>query len=299
MPVINSLDRMTTQIKPCWAIVGVPDHLGVLNVGGRIGAAGGPRAFRTALSRFKHIHPSLVLDQDVAPLSGKIEANHETAAQLVSRAYLQTEGRVVVVGGGHDHGYSHLLGVHRALVEILKKPDVRLGCINLDAHLDVREPKPLVTSGSPFYLAIENKILQPEDFVEFGIQRHCNSKELWDYVSSKKITCVPLRELRNGQAANRFEQELHRLSKVCDAVVISFDLDSVAMAYAPGVSAPQAEGFNPSDIAEMMEIAAREPKSRSLGIFELNPEHDPTGSTALLAASACFHFVAPSLGVAF
>jgi hypothetical protein len=45
----------------------------------------------------------------------------------------------------------------------------------------------------------------------------------------------------------------------------------------------------------MVEIAGKHPKICSLGIFELNPEHDLGGATARLAATAAWHFVAAAL----
>jgi arginase family enzyme len=171
----------------------------------------------------------------------------------------------------------------------------RIGCINIDAHLDVRKADPLITSGSPFYLALESGILRGEDLIEFGIQSHCNARELWSYVDSKKVRVVPFGDLRGGIACGEFRSSLKRLTSQCDLVVVSLDLDSVATAYAPGVSAPQAEGFSSSEIIEMMELAGQEAKVVSLGIFELNPAHDIDERTSRLAATAAWHFIEAKL----
>jgi formiminoglutamase len=76
-----------------------------------------------------------------------------------------------------------------------------------------------------------------------------------------------------------------------DAIVISLDMDAIQASFAPGVSAPAIEGFQPSEILEMMLIAARDPKMVSLGIYELNPEFDVDDRTARLAATAAFHLL--------
>ena len=142
------------------------------------------------------------------------------------------------------------------------KKRLRLGCINIDAHLDVRQPDPLVTSGSPFYLAVESGVLDSSRLIEFGIQSHCNAPALWDYADRKKIQIVPFSKLRGGKAARSFEHSLGLLAARCDAIVVSLDLDAAAHAYAPGVSAPQAEGFTSSDVIEFAELAGRARKSR-------------------------------------
>ena len=85
--------------------------------------------------------------------------------------------------------------------------------------------------------------------------------------------------------------QLARLKKNSDAIVISLDLDSFAEAFAPGVSAPQPEGFTPSEVFEMLQLAGNEKKVVSLGIFELNPEVDRDGQTAKLAANCAYQFL--------
>ena len=271
-----------------WSLITIADHQGVMNLGGRLGAAGGPEAFESAFFRLNGRVPvmeSLAARKDV-PLNGSdIETNHANAIREISEAHSST-GLSVVVGGGHDHGFTHLEGVKRTL-----KPNQVLACINLDAHLDVRKPDPKIYSGSPFYLAIENKTIDPSLLLEFGIQDHCNAPELWEYVEKRGVPVVPMRELRHGQAVKRFQDALNELSRKADVIVISLDLDAVAAAHAPGVSAPQAEGFTASEIIEMMEVAGASKKVVSLGIFELNPIHDIEDKTAKLAATSAYHFL--------
>src|SRR5215469_9713755 len=113
-----------------WSLIGVPDHEAVLNVGGRIGAARGPQAFRQIFSRMKGRAPlaQSCVDEGNVKIGASIEENHEAAAQAITKAQLET-GLSVVVGGSHDHGYSHLLGVARSLGFPDQK--IKLGCINI------------------------------------------------------------------------------------------------------------------------------------------------------------------------
>jgi formiminoglutamase len=279
-----------------WCLIGVPDHQGVVIVGGRIGSAAGPAAFRRHLQRFMSERPvqeHFIDAGDVEKLTANIEKNHLRTAEKVHASHRECQFSVVV-GGGHDHGYSHLLGIQRHLQETLG-PKGRLGCINIDAHLDVRAPamwkgKLTPSSGSPFYLAITQKILAPECFVEFGIQTHANGPELWDFARTQGIQVIPFEKLRFGEAIVYFREALLRLASRCDRIVVSLDLDAAAEAFAPGVSAPQAEGFTSSELMQMLEEAGREPKVLSLGIFELNPEVDQGEKTSRLAATLAYHF---------
>lgn len=264
-----------------WGLIGIPDHQGVGRVGGRIGAARGPREFRRTFARLKGPTGLKLADGD----AGDAMPPHAIAAVAKLQAACDV---TVVVGGGHDHGYTQLAGVAQAM-----KPGARLGCINIDAHLDVRKPPSMdaLLSGSPFYAAIESGVLAPERFVEFGIQDHCNSPELWQYVAARKIEVVPFAQLRDGRAVAAFADSLKKLVSRCDAVVVSLDLDAAAEAFAPGVSAPQAEGFTSSELVRFCEIAGETPQVSSLGIFELNPEHDLGDRTSRLAATGAFRFL--------
>jgi formiminoglutamase len=284
---------MSSRINQ-WSLIGIPDHTGVIHVGGRIGAALAPAAFRRIFAKMKgpaSVHETCEDRGDVTPITQDIVQNHRKASELVKSATSSAESCSVVVGGGHDHGFSHLRGVCEALA------GKRVGCINIDAHLGVRKAEPIITSGSPFYLALESGIIQAEDFIEFGIQSHCNSPDLWKYIEAKKIQVIPFTRMRGGwKAGLEFRGAISELAEKCDAIVVSLDLDAAAEAFAPGVSAPQAEGFTSGDIVEMMEEAGRQPKVVSLGIFELNPTHDVGDRTTRLAATAAWHFVEAKLG---
>ena len=283
-----------------YCFLGIADHQGVQNVGGRIGAAQGPEAFRNQWLRLQGRHPLQkdVLDLgDIKPATTEVRQTFEKVAETLASVHSKPNRVSLVVGGGHDHGFSHILGLKRGLEnnqEFLSAHNgkVKLGCINIDAHLDVRKISATdpVLSGSPFYLALESGVLLSEDFIEFGIQSHCNSRELWNYVEHKGVRVVALEELRQGKAVESFTRSLELLSKTCDAIAVSLDLDSVAQVYAPGVSAPQAEGLTSSEIIEMVEFCGTSRKVHSLGIFELNPHHDEQDRTARLAATLAYHF---------
>jgi formiminoglutamase len=285
-------NRSNSQSSQVWELVNVPDHQGVMNVGGRIGAALGPECFRQAISKLSgaaSVMSQLTRAQTVSPISNNIRQNLDHAAQCVSNSHLNGKGISIVIGGGHDHGYSQLLG--------LKKHFPKLGCVNIDAHLDLRKPNPQITSGSPFYLALEEGILTSDRFVEFGIQRPSNADTLIEYAEQKKIQIHWLEDLRFGKAVPMFKKTLQALSKRCDAIVVSLDLDSMSAADCPGVSAPQPEGFTTSEVFEFLSQAGKNSKVKSLGIFELNPIHDIEKRTEKVAATAAYYFLRSALGL--
>lgn len=274
-----------------WSLIGLPDDTGVNNVNGRTGAAGGPAAFRTFFDKLKGNSEIKKYLRDCGDVQTQttIEETHFKVAEFISEARLNSHF-TIIVGGGHDLAFPHLKAYENG-----RDSGKNLGCINIDVHLDLRPDKPIVTSGSPFYMALNAGIISGENFVEFGIQEYANAEELFAFAAEKKVNIVKFDDLRNGNAVNAFKKSLQYLSEHCDQIVISLDLDSLQAAYAPGVSAPAPEGFTPSEVVEMLRHAADNEKVVSLGIYELNPEFDIDNRTARLAAVCAYQFASVKL----
>lgn len=274
-----------------WSWIELCDDQGVFHVGGRVGAASGPRAFREVFSKFsgaESLKSKLSGRFTFDTPSANVRDNLQRAASVIENAQ-GLASHSVIVGGSHEHGYSQILGLKKAF------PNQTIGCINLDAHFDLRKPSPEISSGSPYFLVIEENLIRPENFIEFGIQPQCNSQSLFDYAKIKKIKTHAFEDLRLGRSDDAFRADLHLLEQRCDVIAISLDLDCLAQAFAPAVSAPSAEGFSPSEIFEILKIAAKCEKVVSLGIFELNPIFDQDQKTARLAATAAFQFLSHAL----
>ncbi|HET6370999.1 MAG TPA: arginase family protein, partial [Nitrospiria bacterium] len=87
-----------------------------------------------------------------------------------------------------------------------------------------------------------------------------------------------------------FLNQVIEVSLSVDAAVSS-DLDAVAQAYAPGVSAPSPEGLTPEEAAQAALLAGEEPKVRYFDIMELNPIFDHDNRTARLAVAILHAFL--------
>lgn len=284
---------VTGQKKPGMAaeLIGAPDDRGVLNVGGRLGAGHGPQAVRSLLSQFMvGMHGSigrleLGAGYDIE-LGDTIAAGHQAMREAVRRC-IEQGVMPISIGGGHDYGYPHVAGASDAL-----KGKVAL--INIDAHLDVR---PVgadgITSGSPFFLALEAGVVAGENFVEFGIQEHCNDQAFYEYAKAKGVRILMLDEVRaaKGGAAGCLEKLVSGFAKKGLKTVVSFDVDAVQMAFAPGVSAPQADGFTPGDLLAMAQFCGESKNIATVGFFELAPPLDDHGRTTRLVTTALHRYL--------
>ncbi len=279
-------------------LLGFPCDTGVEINGGRVGARHGPEKFRSRMRRYGTVdNPEVnidlsgirIADAGDIPADLPLEASH-TALTEKTASIIQNGGIPFVVGGGNDQSYSNACALLDA------KPDIPVGVINIDAHLDVR---PLIDgqahSGSPFRLLLEDPRFSGSQFIEFAAQGSQVSREHARYVKEKKAQIIWFSEVaRIDAAAGAFRGALGRLAWECDSLFVSFDLDSIRASEAPGVSCPGIMGLRAKEAFEMAFAAGAHPKVHLFDLSEYNPviEEELTGR---LAVGIFYHFC---LGVA-
>ena len=283
--------RARSPGKARLALLGLPDDTGVRLNRGRTGAKQGPAAFRQILAGFGTTWDGLadarlelaVYDAgDVEPAEGDDErALSETHARVEAAvAELRRLGLVVVgIGGGHDLSLPSVAAAGTA-------HGARLGGINLDAHLDVRQR---VGSGMPFRRLIEQGVLDPSRFVEWGLGRFANDPADLAWIRERGARLVFASEIqRSGPELDReFETAFGAGSGF-----VSIDLDGLDQSVAPGVSAPNPLGLGVQHAAELAERAGQDARVIHFDLMELNPLHDRDHQTARVAALLFLHFVA-------
>ncbi|HUF08721.1 MAG TPA: formimidoylglutamase [Rhodothermales bacterium] len=271
-----------SEEAPSVVIIGFPSDQGVLLNGGRPGAAAGPDAIRRA---FYAMTPGAagahglflkVKDLGNVQVTGDVVADLEALAEVVS-AYLGPETIVAILGGGHETAYGHFLGY--------VSNDVAPRIVNWDAHADVRPPRgDTPTSGSSFYLALEHKTHPTPDYTVVGLLPHAVAPAHVDYLHEH-----PGRHLWREDIDGDAIDDVYACCT--DPTMVSFDLDAVDQAYAPGVSAPAAGGLDPARWLHGAYAAGVSPAVWSIDICELNPVYDRDNQTARLAALTLWHFL--------
>ena len=250
------------------ALLGLPDDTGVRLNNGRTGAAGGPKAFRAALSRYGVADSAagylpLVFDAgDVMP-TGSLEKTHERVTE-VTTALLDRGLFPIAIGGGHDLTYPFVRAV------AAKFP--KLAGIYFDAHLDVRET---AGSGMPFRRLVEDCGVSALHL--HGFRPLVNSLEHLDWFRAHGGRTHP----ENAKVALPKAKNLF----------VSFDLDVLDAAHAPGVSALNPAGWNVREADAWVRACGADPRVRCFDLMELNPAHDPDGRTARVAAHLFLTFL--------
>ena len=281
---------------PAVSLLGFPSDLGVRANRGRPGAARGPDGLRRALAgqawHLKHglyDAGNVVVDQNLAA------AQADYAGRL--EKLLEQSEFVVGLGGGHEIGWGSYLGC-RSWRDRLA-PGAVLGILNFDAHFDLRRPAPGPSSGTPFYQVAQDCAERGEEFhyACLGIARTANTPAL--YSRARELGVEYLEDTRCSPAeSDPFLQ--HFLARV-DLLYLSFCLDVLPAALAPGVSAPAALGVDPRWVTQALGAVGR--LCREYGVrwlladmAELAPELDRGGQTARLGARIVDEMLAARCG---
>lgn len=271
------------------ALVGLPDDLGVKLNGGRVGARGGPSAFRGALARYgapwdaesgRFIDATIWDAGDVQPVKAHgfeavgLEAALQETHDRITEALRVIHGAGMIpicIGGGHDLTFPAV----RALAQHAGAP---CGGVSIDSHLDVRAT---VGSGMPFRALIERGHVDPARFTVLAAGRFANAKAHADWLRAEGGRIVGVEEA----AASPEESLRGALDRAGGpASFVSFDLDSIDASAAPGVSAPNPSGLLPREALTMARVCGGDSRVRHFDLMELNPAHDEQGRTARLAA---------------
>lgn len=248
-----------TSSAPAIAILGLPDDTGVGLNQGHQGAAEGPRAFRQALAGYatsEAIDWPVIYDAGDVPPNPDIEQTHhkvsERAHQIAAMGLTP-----VAIGGGHDLTFAFVRGVQCAT-------PIASG-VYFDAHLDVREN---IGSGMPFRRLIQDCAIT--DLTIHGLDPNANSREHTDYFLERGGRIASSDIAEPWPDTDRF---------------VSFDLDVIDMAFAPGVSARNPAGWSSREAIAWAERAGSDTRTRCFDIMELCPPRDESERTARLAAA--------------
>ena len=290
--MLDILECWTGETGPAIGLIGIPFDSAVM---GRKGAKGGPKKIRDSIRYFKAY--SWFLDYwfgdqrvydfgDIITEEGSVEESHNIISEVIYK--IAKRGFVpITLGGDHSIGYPIIKGLKEAY------NDKKIGLINIDAHLDVREIiDGKINSGTPFRRVLDNKLVDGENFVEIGIRDFANAKKYREFVESKKATIFTIEDIRNLGLEQIIRETIEKISNNTDVTYISVDMDSLDQIYAPGVSAPTPDGLAPNQITKIIHNVITETETIGMDIVELNPLYDTADTTAINAANFLVQFVA-------
>jgi agmatinase len=297
-------DVLVGQIVQSWeeataadlALVGVPFDTSVL---GRRGARFGPAGIRQVLLSSAACAPGLGVDLAAGPRFvdfGDVDVVHTDVAETHRRVETVVAGicrlgaTPVVLGGDHGTSYATILGLANA-------GGGPVGVVQIDAHLDVRAlHRGEISSGTPFRRLLEapGDVLRGSNLVQLGIGDWRNSRRYLDYSSAQGTLVIPARAVHQRGPEAVVGDALTRATDGTRGFFVSFDLDALDPAYAPGVSAHAPGGLTAVEALEIVFQLGQHPLCRGFDLVELAPPLDVQDLSSHLAAALTLHFLAAS-----
>ena len=261
-------------------LLGLPYDGGVPN---RPGARFGPAALRRALATFANDDGSGEVGRlrDIGDLALPTMNGQEAHARIeeAARDHFRSDGIGVFVGGDHGCTGSIIRGLAAA------RPDIRLGIVSIDAHLDVREytDDAHLSSGTPFRRALESGIVIGENVAMIGIRPFANSRTHIEWARDQGVSIFGAEEIARRDPEGVATNALAAIGEV-DALYLSVDIDAADSAFAPGVSAIGTGGLTSREMIAVVRAIASHAQLVGFDIMELAPPYDQDDRTARLAA---------------
>lgn len=262
------------------AILGVPSDLAVSN---RPGARFGPQAIRRA-SAILDGDPQFPWGFDIFADMAAVDAGDCALdvhhPQTIVGA-IEAEARRIVEAGVH---LLALGGDHFVSWPLMKAHAARhgpLALVQFDAHQDTwGDDGTRISHGSFVLRAVREGIVDPERSIQIGIRTHAPQTAGIEVISAYSVH-------RTGIAAVT-EAILERIGGA--PAYLSFDIDCLDPAYAPGTGTPVAGGLTS---AQALMILAGLGRVRFVGadIVEVSPPYDHADITALAAATVAQHYL--------
>ena len=259
----------------------------------RTGPRFGPEAIRSASALLRPYNPALGVDV-VEALSIVDYGDVPVSPGDTERTYGQVEEALdpLVAAGvfplalGGDHS------VTLAELRVLARKHGPLALLQLDAHGDTWDEYfgQRFFHGTTFKRAVEEKLIEPAASVQAGLRGSLYGAEDLDSAREMGFAVLPcdqLREFGPGRFSSLTRERVARRP-----VFLSFDIDVLDPAFAPGTGTPEVGGLS---TAEALSILRALTGINLVGadVVEVSPPYDGPGQpTALAAANVALDLLA-------
>lgn len=191
--------------------------------------------------------------------------------------------RVITLGGDHSIALP-LLRTHRQKYG-------PLAVVHFDAHPDTWDeefPGRKFSHGTPFRRAIEEDLIDTDAYIQIGVRGPTPGAH--DYGDSRRLGArmITLEEALTLGTNGVIAEVQRRVGT--RPFYLTFDIDAVDPAFAPGTGTPEVGGFTSVQILQLIRGLAGL-NLVGCDLVEVSPPFDPTGITAILAANLAFEFL--------
>jgi agmatinase len=271
-----------------FAVLGVPwDGATSYRTGQRLG----PDAIRKVSVTLRPYNPALEVDifkhcsgvdyGDLTVVAGYIEDTYgKIEAEL--RPLVEADVIPVLMGGDHSITLPELRAV--------AKTHGPVALIHFDSHTDTNDQyfgRPYY-HGSPFRRAVDENIVLAEKSIQIGMRGSVYAKDAYNESGALGFKVITMSAIRDMELKDLMETVRRRVGQ--QKVFVTFDIDVVDPAYAPGTGTPEVGGFTSAEALEMVR-GLEGLNFVGFDVVEVLPDKDPAEITALLAANIVYEFL--------
>ncbi|MHA1244156.1 MAG: agmatinase [Candidatus Heimdallarchaeota archaeon] len=271
-----------------FAIIGVPSDAGASF---RTGQRDGPASIRKVSSLLRNHNPILNISPfdylsgvdygDLPVVPGYIEDGYE---RITESLHPIIDAGIIPVLLGGDHAIT--LPELRAIV----KTHGPVALVHFDAHSDTSDEyfgRPY-NHGTPFARAVEEKLLLVDKSIQVGLRGSTYSEDHLDIPKDMGFDVITMEDIQKIGIKKTIQQIVNRVGQA--KVFLTFDVDVVDPAFAPGTGTPEIGGLSSREAVELIQ-GLKELNFIGFDVVEVLPAFDPSEITAFLAANIVFEFL--------
>jgi agmatinase len=280
-PSFLGVERTGADAAIC--VAGIPFDLGTSN---RPGARFGPAAIRQASRMLVDgDHPASWAEMERLDLAdvGDFRIVHGDIPATLAKIAEQATPFEHLVSLGGDHT------ITLPLLRALSRRKGTLGLVHFDGHVDTwPESFGLVWGhGSPFYHAIEEGLVDPRHMIQIGIRSPLH-RDIFDWTVGKGVTIVSAEDVH--ETGPQAVAERIRAVLGDRPSYLSFDIDALDPAFAPGTGTPEVGGLATWQARAILRRLAGL-RFAGMDVVEVSPPYDVAEITALAAATIAWDYI--------
>ncbi len=269
-------------------LVGVPWDGGTTN---RPGPRHGPRQLRDASTMIRAQNAATGVRpfeaMNCADL-GDVGPNPADLMDSLDRVTRFFDGLVAAGIRPLTAGGDHLVSL--PILRALARPGP-LGMVHFDSHTDLFHSYfggTMYTHGTPFRRAVEEGLLDPARVVQIGIRGSMYDSEDRDFADSVGIRVIPIEAFFARGVADVMAEAREIVG--AGPTYVSYDIDFVDPAFAPGTGTPEVGGPNSFQALQVVRALAGL-NIVGADLVEVSPPFDASGATAYLGAQIMFELL--------
>lgn len=283
-----------SELDVCF--VGVPFDIGTSN---RSGARLGPRQIRTEsclIRPYNMATRAAPFDSLQVADIGDIAINTfnlQKSITIIEAAYdeiLAAGCKPLTLGGDHT--------ISLPILRALNRKHGPVGIVHVDAHADINDHMfgERIAHGTPFRRAIEEGLVDPNRMAQIGLRASGYEADDFDWPRSQGVRVVQAEECWYKSLVPLMDEVREQLG--AGPVYLTFDIDGLDPAYAPGTGTPEIGGLTVHQGLEVIR-GCRGLDIVGGDLVEVAPAYDISGNTALVAANLLFEMLCVFPGVEY